>query len=257
MASLVATAAVRFAGEGAGGSRDANGSERWRSGSGAVGIRRDDAELRNGYALRGGVAFGLARPHSDSCGAPRRCDFGRRVVGKCSRRAQRQRREAVTTAFARAGAHDRECAARHSDTARFRGRGVGGDHGGPDRAVDPWAASAQRLADELGTIADENSRLYATQRTVAQTLQRSLLPQRLPEIAGHVLAVRYMPGVAGVDIACVSTKRPTSRSTNFDALRVGHHLRPERGPLDELMTKLTDDLSTPGARADTAILGVR
>jgi serine phosphatase RsbU (regulator of sigma subunit) len=67
-------------------------------------------------------------------------------------------------------------------------------------------ASAQRLADELGTIADENSRLHATQRTVAQTLQQSLLPQRLPEIAGLVLAVRYMPGVAGVDIACVSTK---------------------------------------------------
>jgi hypothetical protein len=47
-------------------------------------------------------------------------------------------------------------------------------------------ASAQGLADELGTIADLNSRLYATQRTVAQTLQQSLLPQRLPEIAGLV-----------------------------------------------------------------------
>ena len=43
---------------------------------------------------------------------------------------------------------------------------------------------AQQLADELGEIADENARLYAAQRTVAQTLQHSLLPEALPEIPG-------------------------------------------------------------------------
>jgi hypothetical protein len=57
MASLVATAAVRFAGEGAGGSRDVHGSERCRSGSGAVGTRRDDAELRNGCAVASRLAW--------------------------------------------------------------------------------------------------------------------------------------------------------------------------------------------------------
>ncbi len=59
---------------------------------------------------------------------------------------------------------------------------------------------AQRLAEELGRVADENARLYAVQRTVAETLQHSLLPERLPAIAGIDLGVRYVAGAAGMDV---------------------------------------------------------
>jgi serine phosphatase RsbU (regulator of sigma subunit) len=50
------------------------------------------------------------------------------------------------------------------------------------------------------TLAEENAKLYADQRTVAQTLQHSLLPQSLPEVAGLELATRYVAGVEGIDI---------------------------------------------------------
>ena len=52
-------------------------------------------------------------------------------------------------------------------------------------------------AEELAT---ENARLFAQQRTVAQTLQHSLLPDVLPEVAGASVAVRYLAGAEEVDI---------------------------------------------------------
>jgi serine phosphatase RsbU (regulator of sigma subunit) len=52
-------------------------------------------------------------------------------------------------------------------------------------------------AEELAT---ENARLFAQQRTVAQTLQHSLLPEVLPEVAGASVAVRYLAGVEEVEI---------------------------------------------------------
>ena len=52
-------------------------------------------------------------------------------------------------------------------------------------------------AEEFAT---ENARLFAQQRTVAQTLQHSLLPEVLPEVAGASVAVRYLAGVEEVDI---------------------------------------------------------
>jgi serine phosphatase RsbU (regulator of sigma subunit) len=59
---------------------------------------------------------------------------------------------------------------------------------------------AETLARELEVAAAENARLLADQRTVASTLQHSLLPERLPDVAGLELAVRYLAGVEGVDI---------------------------------------------------------
>jgi serine phosphatase RsbU (regulator of sigma subunit) len=59
---------------------------------------------------------------------------------------------------------------------------------------------ARKLADELERTAAENARLLADQRTVASTLQHSLLPDRLPVVPGLELAVRYVAGVEGVDI---------------------------------------------------------
>ncbi|MEW6474913.1 MAG: SpoIIE family protein phosphatase [Actinomycetota bacterium] len=59
------------------------------------------------------------------------------------------------------------------------------------------------LAEELArraSIAVENARLFARQRTVSETLQQSLLPERLPEIPGLGTAARYIPGGPDVDI---------------------------------------------------------
>ncbi len=80
----------------------------------------------------------------------------------------------------------------------------------------PWALLLAGIALSLGAamlvgrlvgrrqhaeaLATENARLFAQQRTVAQTLQHSLLPDVLPDVAGASLAVRYLAGVEEVDI---------------------------------------------------------
>ena len=59
------------------------------------------------------------------------------------------------------------------------------------------------LAEDLGrraSIAVENARLFARQRSVSETLQHSLLPERLPEIPGLATAARYIPGGPDVDV---------------------------------------------------------
>jgi PAS domain S-box-containing protein len=45
-----------------------------------------------------------------------------------------------------------------------------------------------------------NAAASARDHTVAETLQRSVLPDTLPDIPGLDLAVRYLPGTAGVDV---------------------------------------------------------
>jgi PAS domain S-box-containing protein len=45
-----------------------------------------------------------------------------------------------------------------------------------------------------------NAATSARDHTVAETLQRSVLPDSLPNIPGLDLAVRYLPGTAGVDV---------------------------------------------------------
>jgi serine phosphatase RsbU (regulator of sigma subunit)/anti-sigma regulatory factor (Ser/Thr protein kinase) len=68
------------------------------------------------------------------------------------------------------------------------------------RGADPPTV---KLAEELArraSIAVENCRLFARQRTVSETLQQSLLPERLPDIPGLVTAARYIPGGPDVDI---------------------------------------------------------
>lgn len=59
---------------------------------------------------------------------------------------------------------------------------------------------AERLASSLERVAEENRRLFAEQRTIAQTLQHALLPQGLPNIQGIETSARYEAGVEGVDI---------------------------------------------------------
>jgi serine phosphatase RsbU (regulator of sigma subunit) len=59
---------------------------------------------------------------------------------------------------------------------------------------------AEVFAIQLEEIAEENARLYADQRSVAQTLQHSLLPEVLPTVPNLDMGVRYVAGVEGVDI---------------------------------------------------------
>jgi PAS domain S-box-containing protein len=55
------------------------------------------------------------------------------------------------------------------------------------------------LADRVG-LAIARTRLYERERHIAQELQHSLLPKRLPAIPGVALAARYRPGDDGVSV---------------------------------------------------------
>ena len=59
---------------------------------------------------------------------------------------------------------------------------------------------AEELAGRLEVTANENERLYAEQRGIAQTLQHALLPERLPQIPGIQASARYEAGVEGIEI---------------------------------------------------------
>ena len=93
---------------------------------------------------------------------------------------------------------------------------TGGDLGGSLLRWLPWIVAGAGLAttaaaailterllrrrDEAESLAADNSRLYEEQRNVAHTLQRSLLPERLPVVPGVDIAVHYEPGVVGMEI---------------------------------------------------------
>jgi PAS domain S-box-containing protein len=55
---------------------------------------------------------------------------------------------------------------------------------------------ARRLADRAA-VAIDNARLHQRERQLALTLQRSLLPQRLPRVPGLQNAARYLPARSG------------------------------------------------------------
>jgi serine phosphatase RsbU (regulator of sigma subunit) len=59
---------------------------------------------------------------------------------------------------------------------------------------------AEALAQEMELIAAENRRLYAEQRSIAQTLQHALLPDRLPQVPGAQTSGRYRAGERGIEI---------------------------------------------------------
>ncbi|MFJ6212762.1 SpoIIE family protein phosphatase [Streptomyces sp. NPDC092296] len=60
-------------------------------------------------------------------------------------------------------------------------------------------AFAVELADRAGSSLD-NARLYARERTAALTLQRTLLPQQVPQPPGVEVAHRYVPGSSGAEV---------------------------------------------------------
>jgi serine phosphatase RsbU (regulator of sigma subunit) len=49
-------------------------------------------------------------------------------------------------------------------------------------------------------MAEELQRLHAEQRSIATTLQRALLPESLPAVAGLELGARYLPGADGLEV---------------------------------------------------------
>ena len=51
-----------------------------------------------------------------------------------------------------------------------------------------------------GAQALDRAARYETERGIAETLQRSVLPERLPASHGVKLAARYLPGTSGVDV---------------------------------------------------------
>jgi serine phosphatase RsbU (regulator of sigma subunit) len=53
---------------------------------------------------------------------------------------------------------------------------------------------------QLASVAISNARLYERERTIAQTLQRSLRPGGLPEVQGLAAAVRFRPAGEGVEL---------------------------------------------------------
>ena len=59
---------------------------------------------------------------------------------------------------------------------------------------------AEELAGQLEVTANENERLYAEQRSIAQTLQHALLPDTLPQLPGIQASARYEAGVEGIEI---------------------------------------------------------
>ena len=60
--------------------------------------------------------------------------------------------------------------------------------------------AAEALAGRLEVIASENERLYAEQRSIAQTLQHALLPDSLPTVPGVETSALYQAGERGVEV---------------------------------------------------------
>lgn len=50
------------------------------------------------------------------------------------------------------------------------------------------------------SIAIDNAQLFENQRSVAETLQRSLLPNKLPSVPGFQAAARYLPAQPGLEV---------------------------------------------------------
>src|SRR5204862_8009544 len=57
-----------------------------------------------------------------------------------------------------------------------------------------------QLASDRAARAIERARRFEQEHETAVTLQRSLLPDRLPDVPGLALAARYLPGAAGTEV---------------------------------------------------------
>jgi PAS domain S-box-containing protein len=63
------------------------------------------------------------------------------------------------------------------------------------RALDRYDLELAEQVAARAAVAIENARLYSARSAIARTLQQSLLPEQLPEIAGYELASIYLPAL--------------------------------------------------------------
>jgi serine phosphatase RsbU (regulator of sigma subunit) len=68
------------------------------------------------------------------------------------------------------------------------------------RAFTPEEVRVTQLAADRMAVAIENARLYEREHRIAETLQRSLLPNTLPSVAGLTVAARYLPARAEAQV---------------------------------------------------------
>ena len=61
-------------------------------------------------------------------------------------------------------------------------------------------AALLHLVGDRVALAVDRARVFEQERHIAETLQRSLLPERLPKIPGMDVAVRYLPAGAGMEV---------------------------------------------------------
>ncbi|MFE7651311.1 SpoIIE family protein phosphatase [Streptomyces bottropensis] len=86
---------------------------------------------------------------------------------------------------------------------RARGVTLGVMHLMRHRTADAFGPDDLVLAEEIAAraaVSIDNARRYTRERRTALTLQRSLLPERLPEVAAVDLAYRYLPAGPGDEI---------------------------------------------------------
>jgi PAS domain S-box-containing protein len=57
-----------------------------------------------------------------------------------------------------------------------------------------------RLAADRVALAVDHARVYEREHRIAETLQRSLLPERLPQLPGLSVAARYLPAAAEAEV---------------------------------------------------------
>ncbi|BFV56462.1 SpoIIE family protein phosphatase [Kitasatospora sp. CMC57] len=86
---------------------------------------------------------------------------------------------------------------------RARGVTLGVMHLLRHRTADPFGQDDLVLAEEIAAraaLSVDNARRYTRERHTALTLQRSLLPERLPHVQALELAYRYLPAGGGEEI---------------------------------------------------------
>jgi len=70
----------------------------------------------------------------------------------------------------------------------------------PPREFGGEALTLLRLAAERVGLAIAHARVYEREHRIAETLQRSLLPDRLPDLPGLEVAARYLPAAAEAEV---------------------------------------------------------
>jgi PAS domain S-box-containing protein len=71
---------------------------------------------------------------------------------------------------------------------------------GPPRRFTGDDLSLLRLAADRVALAIDHARVYEREHRIAETLQRSLLPERLPHLPGLAVAARYLPAAEEAEV---------------------------------------------------------